>query len=727
MLWLVLQLRIWRAKQLTLLLVNLVFCLSWCGYLIVWQQKITQQTLSEQVTVNRELLFIEPDEYTINGDLLKFTGQRVSNKQKILGYYRIRSEQEKAALQGIQHPLTVQVAGKVGPINAPTNQNEFNFQRYMLGKNISNEIQVTQLRSAASPPKLGLLRQFLAIFHVIRKKMIDHFERMPQPLGWFIQVLLIGYQSEQFQEQMDQINRLGLLYLFTLSGMHVFYLVAMIRFLLRQVGTTKETTDLLLLGILPIYGIIGGSSLGLVRSILMTWLHLASQRFGQWHLTGIETWSLVLLMNLFYSPVAVFSLGAQLSYLLTLILILSRQKKQWLTGLQMGAFTIPLVLRQTFVWNIWTIPLSILIGPIFDWLIFPVVIVGMIFVPFQLVCNGVLKILAAFFSWSSDLPGTIIFGKPPAIFILFWLGLLLACQVKPKKLLLLSCLLLSGVCAYGWIHLPLNDEVTYFDIGQGDCSLIKTRFDRQVYLIDTGGKLSFNTEKWQVRNSRTNGETVVVNYLHSQGISRIDRLYLTHQDTDHVGNFPSISQSINVKQIIVPVGMEQLASFQRRLQLSRVKPSAVVAVTNQVHETVPSLALQILHPFERGQGKNEDSLVLLYRSGKTNFLFTGDLDRANELKVLEKYPNLRADIMKTGHHGSKTASDPKFIQQVQPKLAIISAGRNNRYGHPNEETLVTLRKYRVPFLLTARDGMIKVILSKQGPPKLTTYGQMNIY
>src|SRR5699024_1614828 len=111
---------------------------------------------------------------------------------------------------------------------------------------------------------------------------------------------------------------------------------------------------------------------------------------------------------------------------------------------------------------------------------------------------------------------------PPLIFIFIWLGSMLWLEVSKKKKMKITYILISYLLAFCWIHFPLESEVTYFDIGQGDCSLIKTKLNRDVFLIDTGGRLSFNTQKWQVRNSRTNGETVVVNYLHSKGISRID-------------------------------------------------------------------------------------------------------------------------------------------------------------------------------------------------------------
>ncbi len=716
--WLLLQLRIWKLKRKVIFAINLLFCLIWASYLILWQNNMQNKTLNNEIEVNQMGVLLEPDDYTISGDLLKFTGKSLSKKQRILVYYRFKTEEEKKQFAKIQTAAFVQISGKMNGIRGPTNENEFDFRQYMAGKNVFNQLQAKQIKAFTKFQR----NTIFSFFHSLRKKIIDYLDMMPQPLGWFIQVLLIGYQSENFQDSMDQINKLGLLYLFTLSGMHVYYLISIVRYVTRKFWVTKETADLILLFLLPIYGIIGGGSLGLLRSLSMSWLHIFSSRCGSWKMSGIETWSFVLLLNLLITPMAVFSLGAQLSYLLTLILMFSQEKDQFLIGAKMGGFTLPLVLWHVFTWNIWTIPLSILIGPFFDWIIFPVVVIGFIFVPFRPICNAILVLVQHFFAWGASVPGTIIFGKPPLIFIFIWLGSMLWLEVSKKKKMKIFYILISYLLAFCWIHFPFESEVTYFDIGQGDCSLIKTKFNRDVFLIDTGGRLSFNTQKWQVRNSRTNGETVVVNYLHSKGISRIDRLYLTHQDTDHVGNFPSISQNIKIKRLYLPAGMEKLASFQNRLRNSKIKPQVVTPVTDQTSE----FPIQILHPFESGAGKNEDSMVLLYRMSGQHFLFTGDLDQVNELKVIQKYPTLTADVMKTGHHGSKTSSAPTFIEHLNPKLAIISAGRNNRYGHPNAETLATLKKNKVPFVITAQSGMIKLKADRRKKLKIETFDQTDI-
>ena len=320
----------------------------------------------------------------------------------------------------------------------------------------------------------------------------------------------------------------------------------------------------------------------------------------------------------------------------------------------------------------------------------------------------------------SRLPGNIVFGKPSLTFVLMALFLAVMTETQKNGLKLWIVMFTCYCAMFLAIHFPLSSEIVYFDIGQGDCTLIRSQFNREVIMIDTGGKVSFNTQEWQKRKGRTNGETIVANYLLSKGIKKIDRLYLTHQDADHVANFPSISQTIEIKQVIVPKGMENLESFKKRLEESTIGLENVIGVTTQ--DGGVDNDLRLLHPFESGQGTNDDSLVLWYDFNGIKCIFTGDLPQAGEKEVITKYPEINADILKTGHHGSKTSTSPEFVRKMNPRLAIISCGRNNRYGHPNQETLETLNNNGVPYLSTANCGMIKLRKSFGEMPYLCVYG-----
>ena len=154
------------------------------------------------------------------------------------------------------------------------------------------------------------------------------------------------------------------------------------------------------------------------------------------------------------------------------------------------------------------------------------------------------------------------------------------------------------------------------------------------------------------------------------------------------------------------------------ISLSNIKPLRAGSIPNKS-------PFEVLHPFHSGIGENGDSMVLTCWLGKKRWLFTGDLDRQGERDIIEQYPSLKVDVLKLGHHGSKTASDPKVLKQVSPKLGIISAGRDNRYGHPNEETLQTLKKQGIPYFNTQTDGMISYVFEGNHIGKWHTFLRRN--
>ena len=686
-------------KQPRILIGNLVFALCFSLSVINFQRSFQSKIYPKQTPITGQLQ-VYADQTKVNGNLVTLEAYCPQIKQKVQAFYQLKNQDQQQWWLENQANLQVDFTGKINGINVPTNENEFDYRRFCETKKIANSIYIQ-----AASPQLEKKPGLVGKLHEVRRRLMLYFARLPQPLGNYAAVLLIGYQPQVFADTLDQIRNLGLLYLFCLSGMHVFYLLLVIKRICRLVKLSQEATNLLTLCIIPIYALLGGASLSLLRASGMVFIANLMKLLGVRPWNSLNSWSLVVLVNLLVNPAVVFSLGAQLSYLLTLMILIAPKLSDIKLGVYLNLLSLPLILWQTYKWNLLTMALTILIIPIFEWLILPSVVLGTMCHWLRPLCNQVLTACSLGFALLKRLPMEVVFGKPPLIIVCFWLGLTLLLLVKPKKRLVI-CLLLTYGLTFMMIHLPLTSEVVYFDVGQGDATLIRDKFNRTVTLIDTGGKVAFTKEKWQVRQSKTAGQTVISNYLLSKGVGRIDQLVLTHQDSDHVGNFPSLSQVITIKQIFIPAGMEKLPSFQGRVRQARLSQTKIWPVT--VGNSATLRQVKLLHPFTAGKGTNECSLVLWYNLKRTSYLFMGDLDRANELVLLAKYPNLTATVLKVGHHGSKTSSDPRFIGKIKPQLVIISAGRHNRYGHPHPETLATLAAANIPYRLTAQRGMIKI-------------------
>lgn len=703
-----LMMRLWTLRRTSVTVVTIIAVGVFVLFCVNYQQRVDRATLNgpqeTELTVR-----VYPDQLKVNGDQFQMLARTVAGHQQVQVYGRIKSLAMQQQLLHVNKTATWQLKGTLEPISIATNDNQFNAQQYARIHHVYNQMTVEKVVTARPAPSSGINRWF-DWCHELRFELMTYFDTMPHVLRLYCHSLIIGNVLNDFSDTMTGVTQLGLIHLFSISGMHVFLVVSMIRTALVYLWIEKETVNRLLIGVLPVYLIIGGGSTGLMRATLMAEITLICQS-ERFHLSKIDIWSLSLAGGLIYQPLLLLTLGGQLSYLLALMLHFLPSGKPLTGAVLMNLIGLPSILYYIYEWHVLSLLASYLMIPFFSAVIFPLVI-GCCFTYWAMpmvgqMVNVFLMFMQQLIDFIGALPGMIHFGKPPiaAIAILFSVTLLV--YVFPHRRRAWGVLVLIYVFTFGWIHFPLYGEVVFFDIGQGDSFLIREPFNRSVTMIDTGGQLNFPKPQWaQSTTTNSRAKRVSINYLKSQGISQIDNLCLSHQDTDHIGYTEDILAAIHVRQISFPKGMERQRNFKTKvLPLARKQHSRLIPVVANDH--LPALPLRVVHPFTSGKGANEDSMVLTGIFGGLRFMFMGDLDRNGEKEILARYPELKTDVLKLGHHGSKTASDPAFIKGIQPRLAIISAGRMNRYGHPNNETMNTLKRQRIQAISTQQYGMIR--------------------
>lgn len=701
--------RILTLRNNLVLLVLLLIMLVFVANNFIINQNIQKNIISNEIKVDNQHIKVQPDNIKVNGSLATLTGTWTEKNQNVQINYRMKTKDEKKKFSKIDQVLFLSCSGVVSNIRGPGNENEFDFQRLSYSKKIYNTIQCKKINFLEMPAQ-SPIEDLNDKLHIIRMKIFRYLNSLPYNLKGYAVMLVIGMRSQDFEKVNQDIKNMGLLYIFCLSGMHVQYIVKFTKKILQSLRITSEWTSIILLCILPCYTILAGSSSSIIRAVMMVWLPLFSELILKNKLDTLTSWSLTMIINLLFNPLIAFNMGMQMSYLLSLALILCESKNILELNLKMTGYSIPIMLWHTYQWNLLTTIFSISIIPIFEYLIIPAVAIGVFIQPLSNVSESVLALISATFSFLNKLPFLITFGKPALWVVVLLLLIMFLLEVENFRKIGLIFQAIIYLFSFCQIHYFSPAEVTFFDIGQGDSALIKEKGSGNVILIDTGGRVSFNQKKWQQSQSQTtSGQRVIQNYLYSKGITRINSMYLTHKDDDHIGNFPSISKGVKIDKIYVPNGMEAENSFLDKVSQAALHQTEIIPITNRYH--VNKNALQIIHPFERGKGENEDSLVLIYNFKGLNFLFMGDLDKENELKILESYPSLKCDILKVGHHGSKTSSNPDFISTVKPKEAIISAGYHNMYNHPNIETIETLNLNNVVYNITFETGMVKFIES----------------
>ncbi|MGO3411461.1 MAG: DNA internalization-related competence protein ComEC/Rec2 [Leuconostoc falkenbergense] len=653
---------------------------------------------------------ILPDNVSIDGDGLSAIATLDSGIIVKL-YWTLPTQQIKCEWLKRVNVFKFNATGDLTRIRSATNFNQFDSQQFYATKNITHQFSVTswQVENIVSSDIFSCIRYQLHSWH---SRAIHNTDLLPKPLREYSQALILGVTPQALYGDNPGVQTLGLIHLFSVSGFHVSFLIMMIIGLAKRLWIPQEVTIVSLSGILIIYFIFAGEPSVLIRAIvageLILWQKIHHSKFKSY-----DIWAISLLISLIFSPQILLTLGGQLSFLLTFCLAFAKKLSFWQTNLLMSIVSFPLIIQQQFTWHILQTVVNILATPVFGTIIVPLVMLGYFGQSFSIIvdsANAIIHFFAMLIDWLAILPGNIVIGKMPEWIatLLVVLGFCMFCRekiiVSHVRILWLLLLILTIVS----IRRPFTGEFTTFDIGQGDAALIRTPFNHTVTIIDTGGQVTFGSKQsWQIKQyERTKGETVIVNYLHSLGINTIDHLVLTHHDQDHIGDAKDILRLMHVKKVLMPAGMQSQQSFKTQI-LPYLKKAEVIEVTenNQVND----LPLKIYHPLTAGQASNEDSVALYGVLGGMSVLTAGDLDRAGERLLAERHPEMKVDLIKLGHHGSKTATDPITFSKWQPSIGIISAGRNNRYHHPHQETLDTLQKNQMSVFNTQIHGMIKYI------------------
>ena len=243
--------------------------------------------------------------------------------------------------------------------------------------------------------------------------------------------------------------------------------------------------------------------------------------------------------------------------------------------------------------------------------------------------------------------------------------------------------------------------VTMLDVGQGDSIFLQFPYNEGNILIDTGGIVSYKKEKWaESRDEYSIVKSRSIPYLKSIGIDRINYLILSHGDYDHMGEAINLVNNFKVKKVIFNCG--EFNDLEKKLikvlDKKKIKYYSCIKELN-----IDNNKLYFLQTKEY-DNENDNSNVIYTELDGYKFMFMGDAGIDKEKDILDKYNLSNVDVLKVGHHGSKTSSSKKFIDETNPKYGVISVGKNNRYGHPNKEVLNTLSNSKI--YRTDEDGSI---------------------
>lgn len=695
---------------LFLLVFSLIFPIKKRQYLVLliltcfsayffWVKKVAAFEKAHQPT---QISQISPmiDSLQLNGNQLSF--QASSDHHKFQVYYLLKTEAEKNYFQKLDKNCELTVEASLSVPETQRNFNGFDNQKFLAKKGIYRQIKIEKIIHIRENERLNLSR--------LRRQAIVHIQTHFSPrVATYMTGLLLGYLPKEFSEISRMLSSLGIIHLFALSGMHVNFFVDKIRKILLRCGLTQETVKIMLLPLCFFYGAMAGFSVSVIRALIQKNLSFKT----------LDNLAMALMIVMFLMPLSLLTVGGQLTFFYAFALAMLQGKfvgknkiiNSLDTGSILSVLTLPLLVVQFHVFQPLSILLTFVFGMCFELLILPLLFIAFalsflgIFLPIDFIFQGFEKILAVL---DGLFHYPMVFGTIQNwqfLLLLICIGLLVDFwrQKMKRRLLILviSILFISG-------KYPLFPSITMIDVGQGDSILLQDSFNRHTILIDTGGKVTFEQpDKWQQPSQKSNAENTLIPYLQAAGIGKIDQLILTHTDDDHVGDFVKLADKIKIKEVCVSEGELSNPSFIKKLKQANNIKVRLLKMGDQL--PIFDGHLQILSAGFTKKGDNNDSVITYGNFFGSRFLFTGDLEKEGESELLKAYPHLKVDVLKVGHHGSKSSSSVDFIQKIQPKLALISVGKNNRYKHPNQETLATLDRQRVEILRTDENGSIKLI------------------
>ena len=599
----------------------------------------------------------------------------IKAKEKLLITYKYQDKE----FNNLSYGDKIKVKGTLITPSKNINQNTFNYQKYLYYK------KIYYLVEAISINKIANNHNYL---YTIKNTLYQKINKLKS--SNYIKTLLFcdNTLSKEIKESY-RIN--GISHLFSVSGMHINFFVSIIYLYLNKITYNKRIKYLITNIFIITYLILFPSS-SLLRSAVMSILYSINYLL-KLKIKKIDILLLTLGVSLLINPFIIYDLGYIYSYTITFFLVLSsstlknKNKTNKIIYISLLSFlvSIPITIYNSYEINIISILLNIILVPIISIIILPLTILTYIFPILDSILYLFTSTLETISLFISKIKITkIIFPKPSLlIVVLYYIIFLLSYQ--NKKYFYLNIILL--IIIYISPYLNSNFEIVMFEVGEADCHLIKYPYNKNTILIDTG------KNEYKIKNE-------VIPYLKSIGIKKIDYLIITHGDLDHMGEGINLVNNFKVEKVIFNCGpyndLEQ--ELIKVLDKKKIKYYSCIKELN-----IDNNKLYFLQTKEY-DNENDNSNVIYSELNVYKFMFMGDAGIDKEKDILDKYNLSNVDVLKVGHHGSKTSSSKEFINVINPKYSIISVGKNNRYGHPNKEVLENLENSKI--YRTDEDGSI---------------------
>lgn len=631
--------------------------------------------------------------YKIKATADKITIHVKAKEKLVVNYYQELPEEIKLGDK-------LQISGNLLIPSKNTIPNQFNYKEYLYYNGINYIVVADSISKIENNTK---------IIYYLKEKVNQRILSISYA-NEYIKTFILGDTTSLDDSVINSFRQNGISHLFSISGMHISLFAAIILSFLKRISYNNFYNYSVVIAFLSFYAILIGSSPSVIRSLIMYILFSLNKLFNL-KIKKIDLMCLVLIIILLINPYYLYNISFQYSYIISFSLVLYSYKiskvknkimKSLYTSLISFLVSFPICIYNFYQANVFSIILNIFLIPYVSIIIFPLSLICFIIPKLSIILHFFISILESISLFISKYSiGIICFSKPNIYLIIIYYILIIMFLHNYKNIYLFVLLFIHKT----FIYFDPTIKVSYLDVGQGDSIFIKYPYNKSNILIDTGGLLNSN---YSVISNKT------IPYLKSIGIYKINYLILSHGDYDHMGEAINLINSFKVDKVIFNCGTHN--NLEKKL--INVLDKKKIKYYSCIKElSIDNNKLYFLQTKEYNN-ENDNSNVIYTEFNNYKFLFMGDAGIDKEKDILKKYNISGIDVLKIGHHGSKTSSSKEFIHSTNPKYSLISVGKNNRYGHPKETILNTLKNSKI--YRTDLDGSI-IFKIKSNSSKIETY------
>ena len=568
----------------------------------------------------------------------------------------------------------------------------FNYKNYLLSKKILYTFKATSINNINSK---------IPLKYKIKNKIINHIEKYKSKS--YLKAFVLGQENEIEENIKSSYRNNGISHLLAISGSQIITISYIILFILNKTIKNKKLSYIITLYILIFYMFITTFTPSISRATIFFVLTTIKKQF-KLKVKTIYLLLLTLLILLNINPYYIYSLGFVLSFTVSFYIILSnkiinRCKSYYAKILVVSIISfissMPIIINSFFKINLISPIINLFFVPLVSLIIYPLTLITVFVKPLDHQLYEIIKIME---KTSLKIENFSIFTISLShmnfiTIIIYYLIITIIIKIWKEKNKNYLWILIVMTAIYKNINIFNSyPSITMIDVGQGDSLLIKLKNNKGNIVIDTGGEIN-NKSYSKIKN-------ITIPYLNAEGINNLNYLILTHGDYDHMGEAINLVNNFKVEKVIFNCGpynnLEK--DLIKALDKKKIKYYSCIKELN-----IDKNKLYFLETKEY-DNENDNSNVIYTELDGYKFMFMGDASITTEKEILDKYNLTDIDVLKVGHHGSKTSSSKDFIDEINPKYSIISVGKNNRYGHPNKEALNNLKNSKI--YRTDEDGSV---------------------